>query len=396
MIDEPINDSEEEESKDSEPELKTDPEPKVETTFELPEDNEVMDTSFDNFDANDFGFIEHYGEEVSITHEEQLPENEAVCALNCAFIGVGGGGGKLAKAFLDLGFSKTLLINTTEKDQPEGVDPTHLILIPDADGVAKNVSLGKRVFSESSAVVEDAIRTKLGKVDWIFVLAGGGGGTGSACVELHEVFERYLNSVQGEGKVVYIVSWPTAQEALNSTIAKNALSLANDVAPYPHILIDNERQVQLLRGKVGILNMYPVANSTFAKLFHQVLKLASEKSFVQTFDSKDLERCLETEGRMFLGSTMITNPADPKLGAAIYQNCIKRSPCPMPKGKAVTGTMLLIISTEMATDPEISKHLDAAVSYVGGRCETLFSGVYVKENLPGLVAILSMNGLDGR
>jgi len=389
MIDEPEKDLEENEEIE-EPKS----EPKKE--FPLPEEEEVMDTSFDSFDANDFGFIEHYGDEVSITHEEQLPENNAISALNCAFIGIGGGGGKLAKAFLDLGFTKTLLINTTEKDQPEGIDEKHLILIPDADGVAKNVAFGKKVFAENSAVVEDAVRTKLGKVDWIFVLAGGGGGTGSACVELHEVFERYLSSVQGEGKVVYIISWPTAQEALNSTIAKNALLLANDVAPYPHILLDNERQVQLLRGKVGILNMYPVANSTFAKLFHQVLKLASEKSFVQTFDSKDLGRCLGTEGRMFLGSTMIANPADPKLGAAIYQNCIKRSPCPQPKGKSVTGTMLLIISTEMATDPEISKHLDAAISYVGGRCETLFSGVYVKENLPGLIAVLSVNGLDGR
>jgi cell division GTPase FtsZ len=362
----------------------------------LPSENEVMDTSFDNFDADDFGFIEHFGEEVTLSHDDQLPENEAVSALNCAFIGIGGGGGKLAKAFLDLGFNKTLLINTTEKDQPEGVDEKHLILIPDADGVAKNVEFGKAVFSETSAVVEDAIRTKLGKVDWIFVCAGGGGGTGSASVALHEVFERYLSSVQGGGKVMYFVSWPTAQESLNSTIARNALSLANDVASHPHILIDNERQLQLLRGKVGIMNMYPVANSTFAKLFHQVLKLASERSVVQTFDSKDLERCLESNGRMFLGSTMIANPADPKLGAAIFQNCIKRSPCPMPKGKAVTGTMLLIISTQMATDPEISKHLDAAVSYVGGRCETLFSGIYVKDNIPGLIAVLSMNGIDGR
>ena len=57
-----------------------------------------------------------------VQHDEQLPENEAVSALNCAFIGVGGAGGKLAKAFLDLGFNKTLLLNTTEKDQPEGVD----------------------------------------------------------------------------------------------------------------------------------------------------------------------------------------------------------------------------------------------------------------------------------
>ena len=380
MIDEPNNNSETE-NLDSEPELKE----KVHTEEQLSNDN--------IFDADDFGFIEHFGEEITITHGEQLPENKAISALNCAFIGVGGGGGKLAKAFLDLGFTKTLLINTTEKDQPNGVDPQHLILIPDADGVAKDIAFGKKVFNESSAVVEDAIRTKFGKVDWIFVLAGGGGGTGSACVELHEVFERYLSSVQGGGKIVYIVSWPTAQESLNPTIAKNALSLVNDVAPYPHILIDNERQAQLLRGKVGILNMYPVANSTFAKLFYQILKLASEKSFVQTFDSKDLERCLKTEGRMFIGSTMITNPADPKLGATIFQNCIKHSPCPTPKGKSITGTMLLIISTEMATDPEISKHLDAAISYVGGRCETLFSGVYIRENIPGLVAILSVNGL---
>jgi len=55
--------------------------------------------------------------------------------------------------------------------------------------------------------------------------------------------------------------------------------------------------------------------------------------------------------------------------------------------------MLLVITPAMAADPEISKHLDAAVSYVGGRTKTLFSGVYVKEELPGLVAILCMSGL---
>jgi len=57
--------------------------------------------------------------------------------------------------------------------------------------------------------------------------------------------------------------------------------------------------------------------------------------------------------------------------------------------------MILVVTPEMADDPEISKHLDAAISYVGGRTETLFSGVYMRENLPGLVAILSLNGLEG-
>ena len=348
-----------------------------------------------NNEFDDFDFVDHYGSTVEVKHEEQLPDNTAVSALNCAFIGVGGGGGKMAKAFLDLGFNKTLLINTTEKDQPDNVDPKHLVLIPNADGVAKDVSYGKSVFSNNGAVVEDALRTKLGKVDWIFVLAGGGGGTGSACASLHDVFERYLYSVQAEGKVVYIISWPTAQELLNPTIARNALSLINDVTPHTHIVLDNERQVELLRGKVGMLNMFPVANTTFAKLLNQMLKLASEKSPVQTFDSKDLERTLVNDGRVFIGSTIIANPKDATLGSQILQNCLHRSPCPPPKGgKPKTGTLLLVVTEEMASDPEVSKHLDAAMSYVGGRTETLFAGVYVKENLPGLVAILTMNGLE--
>jgi cell division GTPase FtsZ len=341
----------------------------------------------------DFDFIEHYGESTEVSHEDQLPENEAESSLNCAFVGIGGGGGKLAKAFLDLGFNKTLLINTTAKDQPAGIDPKHLILIPDADGIGKDVVEGKRVLNNASAVVEDALRTKLGKVDWLFVLAGGGGGTGSASPALHEVYERYLKSIQAGGRVVYIVSWPTAQELLNPTIGKNALSLLNDVEGSPHILLDNERQVQLLRGKVGILNMYPVANSTFAKLLAQVFKLSAEQSPVQSFDSKDLEKCLSKDGRIFVGSTLITNPSDPNLGATIFQNCSTRSPCPIPAGKPSTGAMLLVATSEMASDPEVSKHLDAAISYVGGRTKTLFSGVYVREELPGLIAILCMSGL---
>jgi len=345
-------------------------------------------------DDDDFDFVDHYSAEVEVKNEDQLDDNTAACALNCAFVGIGGGGGKLAKAFLDLGFNKTILVNTTAKDQPEGIDPKHLVLIPDADGVAKNIEFGKKVFSTNSAVVEDALRTKFGKVDWLFVLAGGGGGTGSASGVLKPVFERYLKSVEAEGTVVYIVSTPTAQEALNDTIKNNSSSLLADIGDIPHIVLSNEQQVQLLRGKVGILNMYPVANKTFAKLFWQVLKLAAEKSSIQSFDSKDLERCLKTNKRIFLGTTIITDPKIPNLGASIYQNSSKRSPCPVPRGKAKTGVMLLVTTMAQAEDPEIGKHLDAAISYVGGRADTLFSGVYVRKKLPGLIAILMMSGLD--
>ncbi len=343
---------------------------------------------------SDFDFVSHYGVETEETGGELLPENTAVSAINCGFVGVGGGGGKLAKAFLDLGFTKTLLVNTTDKDQPEGIDPQHVVTIPDSDGVGKDVAFGKKVLRDNGTVVEDALRTKLGKVDWLFVLAGGGGGTGSATGALASVFERYLKSVQASGTVIYIATVPTAQEALNDTIRNNANSLIQDISEYPHIALSNEKQVQMLRGKVGMLNLYPAANTAIAKMLSQVLKLASENSPIQTFDSKDLEICLKTKKRMILGTTLVQDPSAPKLGATIFQNCIKQSPCPAPKGKPDTGAILFVVTPEMANNPEVSKHIDAAISYVGGRTKTLFSGVYIKEDLPGLIAILTMGGLD--
>tara|TARA_Y100000310_G_scaffold269506_1_gene282718 strand:+ start:2966 stop:4048 length:1083 start_codon:yes stop_codon:yes gene_type:complete len=348
----------------------------------------------ENKKMSDFDFVSHYGAETEEVNEELLPENTAVSAINCGFVGVGGGGGKLAKAFIDIGFTKTLLVNTTEKDQPDDVDSKHLVVIPDSDGVGKDVAFGKKVLKDNGTVVEDALRTKLGKVDWLFVLAGGGGGTGSAAGALKSVFERYLKSVQASGTVVYVATIPTAQESLNDTIRNNANSLLKDVSTMSHIALSNEKQVQLLRGKVGMLNLYPAANTAFAKMLAQMLKLSSENSPIQTFDSKDLEKCLKTKKRMLLGTTLVQDPSIPNLGATIFQNCIKQSPCPTPHGKPDTGAILFVVTPEMANNPEISKHIDAAVSYVGGRTKTLFSGVYIKENLPGLIAMLSMGGLN--
>ena len=154
----------------------------------MDENNNINENEFDD----DFDFVDHYSTDVETKGVDQLDDNAAPSGLNCAFVGFGAGGGKMAKAFLDLGFNKTLLINTTSKDQPEGIDSKHLILIPNADGIGKDVDNGKVVLDNASAVVEDALRTKLGDVDWLFVLAGGGGGTGSASTALHPVFERYL------------------------------------------------------------------------------------------------------------------------------------------------------------------------------------------------------------
>ena len=355
-----------------------------EETWEAPDEAPVG--------LNDFDFVEAYDDEPA-DDDRMLEENTAKSAINCAFLGIGGGGGKMAKAFLDLGFNKTLLINTTEKDQPSGINPENFLLIPGADGVAKDIKLGKEVLENNSALVEDALRTRIGKIDWIFVLAGAGGGTGSASHVLHKSLTRYLSSIEAEGKVVYVVSKPTAQELLNPTIKINCGVMLKDIKSHPHIIIDNEKQLQLLRGKVGMLNMYPAANMNFAKLLGQVFKLADEPSPIQAFDSKDLERCLASNGRMLLGSTVIRDATIQDLGASIFQGCLKSSPCAKPSNQPKTGVLLLIITPEMGDNPQISNRMEAAFSYVGGRAETLFSGVYVHDRLPGLIALTLLGGM---
>lgn len=339
------------------------------------------------FDSDDFDFVDAYDDAPAKGDDRLLPENTAKSAISCGFVGVGGGGGKLAKAFLDTGFNKTILVNTTDKDQPDGLDGAHFVLVPGADGVGKDVELGRKVLLENSALVEDALRTRLGRVDWLFILLGGGGGTGSAGYALDPAFKRYLKSNEAAGKVFYIVTRPTAQELLNPTIAQNFEACLEQVKGEPHIVLDNERQLQLLRGKVGMIGMFPTANKNFAKLFAQVLKLASEHSPIQTFDSKDLEKCLGTPGRHIIGSTVVKDVKRQDLGASILQGCLKSSPCPTTSGQSQTGVLLLVATEEMAGDPEVSRRLESAFSYVGGRTRTLFSGMYVKGGAPGLIAI---------
>ena len=356
-------------------------------------ENEPKDDTYINPQDDDWGFVSGLDEETAFVDERLLPDNTAASAINVGFVGVGGGGGKLAKAFLDLGFNKTLLVNTTDKDQPGGLDTNHFLQVPGADGVGKDVNLGKKILKENSALVEDALRSRFGKLDWLFVFAGGGGGTGSACHSLHGAFERYLKSYESEGSVVYVVTKPSAQELLNPAIKENYESVLSDVSHHPYIVIDNERQLQLLRGKVGMLNMYPAANGQFAKLVHQVLKLASQSSDISAFDSNDLERCLRTPGRIFMGSTIVKDTSGRDLGSTVFQGCIRGSACPAPTGNPETGVLLLLVTSAMASDPDVSNKLEAATTYVGGRTNTLFSGVYLNDRIPGLIALTMFGGM---
>jgi hypothetical protein len=157
-----------------------------------PSFNQEKDHYHEEVEAEDFGMVEDFGLQMEYSDEDLLPENTAPSSVNVGFVGVGGGGNKMANAFIELGFNKTLLVNTTGKDIPKNVEEDHVVLIPDSDGIGKNVEYGKEGLAQNGAIVEDALRIKLGKVDWLFVLAGGGGGTGSSVTALQPLSVTYV------------------------------------------------------------------------------------------------------------------------------------------------------------------------------------------------------------
>ena len=143
-----------------------------------------------------------------------------------------------------------------------------------------------------------------------------------------------------------------------------------------------------------MLGMYPTANKVFAKMLSQILRLASESSSIQTFDTKDLEQCLRVDGRIFIGTCAMKNSNDLDLGLKIFKGCAQRSPCPGPDGKPAAGALLLVINSKIAEDPIASNHMESAISYVGGRSDTLFSGVYLKNSVPGVIALMMLSGIE--
>ena len=80
-----------------------------------PSFQQEKDSYHEEVAAEDFGMVEDFGLQMEFSDEDLLPDNTAPSSLNIGFVGVGGGGNKMANAFIELGFNKTLLVNTTVK-----------------------------------------------------------------------------------------------------------------------------------------------------------------------------------------------------------------------------------------------------------------------------------------
>jgi cell division GTPase FtsZ len=340
-------------------------------------------------------------------------EDESGGALTYAIVGSGQGGGRIAKAFYDLGYKKTVVFNTAQSDLA-------LLDLPDEhkfhldcfgqQGAGKNQEKAKVAFESKGQEIFNKLRDIFGeKVDRILVCAGVGGGTGGGSVEtLVDISKRYFTYIGKEKaneRVGVVASLPTTGECASPVVAKNAhnrmtvlsVGAANgDFAPL--IIVDNDK-IKKLYPQLTVKQFWPTLNNTVAGLFHVFNVLATKNSNYTAFDPADYDTVMKTKGCMIFGVTTVKNvESETSVSNALKQNLEKTL---LASGFDLTtaeGAASIVVGGTKQYEEvaglmdSIEYGFDTLAAITGGAI--IHRGIYEDAGKDKLVAYTIVGGLD--
>ena len=367
----------------------------------------MVDLDIPTLDIEDFD-----PDEIEAQQVDEI-KDEAGGALTYAVIGSGQAGGRIAKAFYDLGYKKAVVFNTAQTDLA-------LLDLPDEhkfhldcfgqQGAGKNQEKSREAFEAKSQEIFNKMREIFGeKIDRILICVGAAGGTGGGSVTpLVDVAKRYFTYVGKENaseRVGVIASLPTAGECASPAVANNAYnrlqtlcaSAANgDFAPL--ILIDNDK-IKKLYPKLTVKQFWPTLNNTIAGLFHVFNVLATKDSDYTTFDPADYNTIMKTKGCMIFGVTTVKNVEnETSVSSALKKNLEKTLlasgfDLTTAEGAAsiVVGGTVLYEEVAGLMD-SIEYGFDTLAAITGGAI--IHRGIYEDPNKDKLVAYTIVGGLD--
>lgn len=290
--------------KKEEPKMSEEQKPKAETTQEVPLiEIPVLDL-----------------EEYEIPKEEEsIIKDESKGAVKYAFIGVGQGGSRIAKSFYDLGYKKTIVLNTSKHDLAlmEMPETQKFFMDIGEEGAGKVMERGKTAVETYKQEIFDLIRRLFGKVDQVFVCAGAGGGTGSGGIlPLLGVAEKYLKYEGYDNpseRLGAIVTLPTNGEAASPTVASNAFKTVSEVGLLaeakkisPLIIVDNNKIVKMYKNLTPA-KYWSTINGTVSNLFNIFNYLSSQPSAYTSFDTTDYLSLVRSGGCMIFGIAKISD-----------------------------------------------------------------------------------------
>ena len=357
--------------------------------------------------------IEDFDPEVVEQAKTDGVEDESGGALTYAIVGSGQGGGRIAKAFYDLGYKKTVVFNTAQSDLA-------LLDLPDEhkfhldcfgqQGAGKNQEKAKVAFESKGQEIFNKLRDIFGeKVDRILVCAGVGGGTGGGSVEtLVDISKRYFTYIGKEKaneRVGVVASLPTTGECASPAVAKNAhnrmtvLSVGAANGEFaPLIIVDNDK-IKKLYPQLTVKQFWPTLNNTVAGLFHVFNVLATKNSNYTAFDPADYDTVMKTKGCMIFGVTTVKNvESETSVSNALKQNLEKTL---LASGFDLTtaeGAASIVVGGSKQYEEvaglmdSIEYGFDTLAAITGGAI--IHRGIYEDAGKDKLVAYTIVGGLD--
>lgn len=314
--------------------------------------------------------------------------------IKFGFIGCGQGGGKIVDLFAQKGY-KVIAINTSP------VDLATLTMIPNEYrlslgsrlGAGKDPRVGQEAIRIDSEKVKNVIQEYFyHDVDYVFVIACLGGGTGTGVVADTIEISRQVGLTTG-----CVATIPLASESLEEH--KNALKgldILSDVSPTPLYLIDNE----LLRVKFGnrpVMGFWPMANEAIVSGLDEVNQIPNRPSNMFVFDREDFFRLLNTPGCFspLKIELEISDSNDPtKLATLCRQEIVRILSENNFQGESIRVAALLVCPESYRVNAE-------SVELVYQECQnltntpTLFRGLYIDRSLQRkLILHLLLAGLE--
>tara|TARA_A100001391_G_scaffold127282_1_gene87033 strand:- start:322 stop:1473 length:1152 start_codon:yes stop_codon:yes gene_type:complete len=355
-------------------------------------------------------------EDIDVDEIEQskmdLVEDESGGAIRYGIVGSGQGGGRMAKAFFDLGYRKTIAFNLAQSDLnhlglPE--NHKHHLVYEGASGAGKNHAVSKKAFDDKSQEIFNKYKEIFGdKIDRILICVGVGGGTGGGSVmSLLDTAKRYFAYIGVENpseRVGVIASLPTTGECASPIVAENSYNRMTELCKAaennqfaPLVIIDNDK-IKKLYPRLTVKQFWPTLNNTVAGLFHIFNLLCTKNSDYTVFDPADYDSIMKTSGCMIFGATTIKDPESPTSVSQGLRNNLEKTllasgfDLTSAKGAAsiiVGGTELY--ETVPGLMDNIEYGFDTLATLTGGAI--IHRGIYEDPEREKLVAYTIVGGL---
>jgi len=339
----------------------------------------------------------------AVAKSELNIENKYVGAMDFGVIGSGQCGGRLAKSFYDLGYKKTIAINTAATDlNPLAIPETQKLKMGE-EGSGKNMDRGAKATKEAYQSIFDKMKSVFGNVDKIIVSVGFGGGTGSGglatIITIAQKYLEFLGHPEPKTDVIVVAALPTTGELNSTLIAANNGKIKNamfDMAKKgeigPLLLIDNSRIEKLYKG-IPVSKFWTTINDTITGLFQLINYMAIQETEYTTFDREDYNVLLKTPGLAVMGVTKI-DLSKLKLSQALQENFKKTLLSGDADYKTAKNAGCIVVSDtksiENTSMDDINYGFDTIANLIGNA--TVYRGVY-EANAEGVRAYTFITGM---